>query len=217
MRYFTHPDVLDRGIREGWAEAETDPTRIDWPERQGRALVPFEVVDGRPVRPGPLMGLRGRGELGHWGEQACADAVVTADTPDGQWLVMVDRRDGHGWAVPGGYVDPGETPGQAAFRELEEETGLIPQVTDEAIQVLEAAVVDDPRGTDESWMTTVAVRIHLGVFERQQDLPLLRPGSDAKRAAWVKADSYPNLVAFLATTYQGQVFAAHKVMLSDLL
>ncbi|MEU6744282.1 NUDIX domain-containing protein [Streptosporangium sandarakinum] len=37
---------------------------------------------------------------------------------------MVERSDGHGWAVPGGYVEPGEGPAHAAVREPEEGTGL---------------------------------------------------------------------------------------------
>src|ERR1035437_810109 len=35
MTTYTHPDVFGLGITEGWAEAETDPTRVDWPTRQG--------------------------------------------------------------------------------------------------------------------------------------------------------------------------------------
>ncbi len=31
------PETLARGVAEGWAEAETDPTQIDWPARQADA------------------------------------------------------------------------------------------------------------------------------------------------------------------------------------
>src|SRR5437868_9223724 len=109
---FTHPDVFTRGVTEGWAETEADPTRLDWPERRARAAIPFEVVDGRPVSPLPTTGVRyGRNELGHWGEQQAADAIVLASGPAGhRWVALIERADGHGWALPGGYVDLGEDP-----------------------------------------------------------------------------------------------------------
>src|SRR6202000_1322202 len=43
----------------------------------------------------------------------------------GDLLVILRRKDGRDYAVlPGGGVESGETPGQACFRELREETGL---------------------------------------------------------------------------------------------
>jgi len=43
---------------------------------------------------------------------------------DGRVLAVSRRDDPTAWGLPGGKVDPGETPMQAAGRELQEETGL---------------------------------------------------------------------------------------------
>lgn len=49
------------------------------------------------------------------------DVIIEVD--DG--LVLVKRRNPPaGWALPGGFVDPGETVEEAAVREAREETGL---------------------------------------------------------------------------------------------
>ncbi|MFC0866317.1 NUDIX domain-containing protein [Sphaerimonospora cavernae] len=213
---YTHPDVLTIGVAQGWADPETDPARIDWPARQAAAAIPFQVIDGRPVNPFAPTGIRyGRNELGHWGEQLAADAIITATDENGRrWLVMVERRDGHGWAIPGGCVEPGEDPGAAAVRELEEETGL--DLDGHSWQVLPARYVPDPRASDEAWMVTVPATVDLGTL-RRANFPTPVGADDAKRAAWVRADSYPTLVTHLKETHRGQVFAAHVAMLSGLL
>jgi len=211
---YTHPDVFTAPARgEKWADPETDPTRLDWTTRQATAAIPFDVIDGRPVNPHGPTGIRyGRNELGHWGEQLAADAVVTlTDVHGRRWLVMVERSDGHGWALPGGYVDPGEDAGRAAIRELAEETGLT--LENALWEVLPARYVPDPRASDESWMVTVPARAHLGTV---REFPGLVGSSDAKRAMWVQADDYPGLVAYLKETYAGKPFAAHVPMLTEL-
>lgn len=213
---YTHPDVLGQGIHEGWADPEDDPTRIDWPARQARAVIPFQVVDGRPVNPHAPTGIRfGRNELGHWGEQVCADAVVFAtDEYSHSWIVMVERADGHGWALPGGKVDPGEDHSAAAVRELREETGL--DLTFTPGKALAARYVPDPRASDEAWMVTVPSVFSLGSGPRA-GFPPVKGTDDAIRAEWMRADSYEGLVAYLQAAYQGGVFSAHVAMLQDLL
>ncbi|GAA4212512.1 hypothetical protein [Microbispora amethystogenes] len=98
QRTYTHPDVFGKGVEEGWADPCTDPREIDWAARQARAAIPFRVVDGRPVNPYAPTGIRyGRNELGHWGEQVAADAVVTATDEYGfRWLVMASAATGTG-------------------------------------------------------------------------------------------------------------------------
>lgn len=216
-RTFTHPDVFAAAARgESWADPETGPTRINWTARQKRAAIPFRVVNGRPINPCGPTGIRyGRNELGHWGEQLCADAIVTAvDRDNHVWLVMVERGDGHGWALPGGYVDPGEGPVWAAFRELHEETGL--SMWDGCVRftALPARYVPDPRASDEAWMVTVPVHLNYG---RPAVLPPVTGGDDARRAVWVPAVDFDCVTRHLANAYDGTVFPAHRDLLADIL
>ncbi len=61
--------------------------------------------------PGPVRG----------GIRAGADALVENERGE---VLLVRRADDGRWAMPGGWVDPGETPEQAVVREVAEETGL---------------------------------------------------------------------------------------------
>lgn len=215
-RIYTHPDVFTDGVAEGWAEAETDPANIDWPARQARAAIPFEVIDGRPVNPCERTGVRyGRNEMGFWGEQLMADALVTVTFGGGtRHLLMVERGDGYGWAVPGGHVEPGETGLEAAVRELGEETGLA--VPPGACTVMPPRYVPDPRSSDEAWAVTIPVHISIDLGE-DDVLPGVSGGDDARRAEWIPADAYTQLAANLDGWYGGHVFAAHAGMLRDFL
>lgn len=215
-RTYTHPDVLDLGVAEGWAESETDPTRIDWTERQARAAIPFEVIDGHPVNPCEKTGItQGRNEMGFWGEQKMADALVTCTYYGRRHLLMIERGDGYGWAVPGGHVESGETGLDAAVRELAEETGLDAHGWPFTVfREMPPRYVPDPRSSDEAWAVTIPVHIDIG---DRDVIPVAVGADDARRAEWIPADSYSQLSDFLGAYFGGRVFAAHVAMLGDFL
>ena len=78
------------------------------------------------------------------------------------------------YALPGGFVEVGETVEAACSRELEEETGIVAQ--DLRLAGIYSDPKRDPRGH------TVAV-VFLTRFSESQ--PLARAGDDAAAAEWV--------------------------------
>jgi len=64
---------------------------------------------------GERVGKRGRLAVG------CSATVLD---PTKQKVLLVRRADNGRWAVPGGYMEPGESVAKACAREVREETGL---------------------------------------------------------------------------------------------
>jgi ADP-ribose pyrophosphatase len=146
-----------------------------------------------------------------WGENRTVDAVVLATTLVGQrHLLLIRRGDCGAWALPGGWVESGESVTVAAARELAEETGLrvphacgIPQ---------RPRLVPDPRSTAWSWIVTTPVVLDLGVVDK---LPEVEGGDDAREADWFLADDFTELVDCVEV--RGGLYGAHRPMLRDLL
>jgi 8-oxo-dGTP pyrophosphatase MutT (NUDIX family) len=69
---------------------------------------------------------RGRPKLKRVDETSAGGLVVDleGDIPLGALIGRVDRRGRLLWSLPKGHVESGETPQQAAIREVQEETGI---------------------------------------------------------------------------------------------
>jgi 8-oxo-dGTP diphosphatase len=71
----------------------------------------------------------------------------------GRGIVLVERKNPpHGWALPGGFVDLGETCEAAAVREMREETGLDVELT--SLLGVYSDPARDPRGHTASAVYT---------------------------------------------------------------
>lgn len=115
-----------------------------------------------------------------------ADVVLFA-LDEGQLDVLLIRRDKSpfrgDWAFPGGFVDVGEAPWDAAARELEEETGIC----DVHLEQLRA--FGDPDRDPRGHTVTVA---YLGMVT-EKALLSVEAGSDAAQACWRPIDDLPSL------------------------
>lgn len=108
------------------------------------------------------------------------DAII--ELPDDR-IVLVERRyPPPGWALPGGFVDPGESLARAVRREALEETGLV--LTDLELFHVYSVPWRDPRGD------TVSV-VYRG---RAEGTP--RGGDDAASAVPFSVERLPVSMAF---------------------
>ena len=113
-----------------------------------------------------------------------ADLVVlTASSP--REVLLIQRKKepfAKKWALPGGFVEQGETLAEAARRELLEETGVELQEIEQLLANADPG--RDPRG----WTVTVA---YLAIVNKQELKP--RAGDDAKAVKWFKVNKLPKL------------------------
>lgn len=122
------------------------------------------------------------------GPHLTADAVVLR----GDEIALVRRKKDGIWALPGGFLDPGETFQACALREFKEEAGVDLLAAD-LIQSIERPVAfDAPDRDPRSRIISGAVLIRI---RRAGDRPELVAGDDADDARWFSLNCLPRCYA----------------------
>ncbi|WP_114576572.1 NUDIX domain-containing protein [Saliphagus sp. LR7] len=104
-------------------------------------------------------------------------AVVDTDR-----VLLIERGaagDVGAWATPGGYIDAGEPPREAAIRELEEETGF--EAAPEALTPVNVGFLEFDGGESD-------VAVNYAVL-RSETAGTVEAGSDAAEARWWTRDA----------------------------
>jgi 8-oxo-dGTP diphosphatase len=114
-----------------------------------------------------------------------ADNVIFRLDENNLYLLLIKRKNPpfkDAWALPGGFVDKGETAHKAALRELEEETGI--KLNKKLFHIdIFSKPGRDPRG----WIVSSAY-----MFVTCDNVKI-KAGDDADIAKWFDINSLPDL------------------------
>lgn len=108
--------------------------------------------------------------------------VIVFQKPLGKLKVLLIERKNEpfGWALPGGFVDYGESCESAAIRELEEETNLV------AKEVYQLGIFSEPDRDPRQHVASVA-------FLASSITGIPNAKDDAKNLAWFDIEILPTL------------------------
>jgi ADP-ribose pyrophosphatase YjhB (NUDIX family) len=113
-------------------------------------------------------------------------AVAAVIRDDDGKLLMIERSDNGLWALPGGAQDIGETTREAAIREVDEETGILVEITGIS------GIYSDPRHVIAYDDGEVRQEFSI-VFLGRPVGGALRGSSESRHAVWVNPTDIPNL------------------------
>ena len=160
----------------------------------------FDQFD-RPVHPNyrqllidQRIGLpTGIGFFWKYGENNTVDAVSCRQNAAGDpEILLIQRRIGRDWALPGGFVDPGESIMQAARRELNEETSL--DIPAHRGSVIHQSRPIGPRTTLNAWTRNTVVLLEPGQDYAHDVHPVAK--GDAIDARWFTPEQMEQLPFF---------------------
>jgi len=137
---------------------------------------------------------------GHESFSVAVDVVIGTLWEGRLHLLLVQRRKppfAGTWALPGGFVGPGETLKDAARRELLEETGI------QGLSLVQFRAFGDPERDPRGRVLSVA---YLALVDRARLLP--RAGSDAQGVGLFPMDALP----VLAFDHERIIRSAHEFL-----
>lgn len=128
------------------------------------------------------------GNLAHMSPPSGVDVAVFR----GAELLLIQRRDNGRWALPGGFVEVGETLAEAAAREFREETGVEARIR-ALLAILDSRI----------WRSSVKFQLYHHIFLGEvDDATTVTPGTDGEgssaetlAAAFFTEDALPELHA----------------------
>ena len=109
-------------------------------------------------------------------------------------VFLVQEKGGHNrglWSPPGGHVDEGETPGEAAVREAKEESGY----TVVALEHLRTIRMDNDRFRSSAKNDGKIIEVHIfsGTITGDQESIAALEDDDILDARWFRIDAVQNL------------------------
>jgi ADP-ribose pyrophosphatase YjhB (NUDIX family) len=104
------------------------------------------------------------------------------------------RSDVNQYAIPGGFIDPGEKYPATLKREFEEEScqgtnqAILDKVFENGDIIYAGPTFDDPRTTDNAWIETAVVHYHISE-ELAKKIKLKPQPGETKKVEWIDCDA----------------------------